>query len=949
MPPKCSPSLQAAPQRGGRREAHLPRTTLSHGCEPRRNASGGVARSAPIEPALSLTGTAVRPPLFLSQSPAVSLPQPPPSTYGNPRTAAASAATNSGGGGVSSHAQRMLKDSRASVLDPLRPETPAALAPSSITTVVGASSDFRRGAFRRKSHGATGIPVPRRGGRLAALPSPASEVQNPDLSSGSGMDDSELYLTRLRAAEAGPEAERVRTLQHMMRWLANPNHRLSEAWVVYLLNRVDAAVQEMQLQLEAVDGSSGQALSVPLTETLRVPLMMAAMMLRNTNADDCVAMPVILQMLTLLTEHGYATQLQQQLIFEPLLHILRMDTVLAEQPQMTLEVLRVFVCGTEKSAPCHPGAAADVTMELVTLGVVPTLNGLLEKVLGSKEAADHAGGTAGEDGNDVPLAMTYTSELDEVILTNICLLFRNLSSVHSDHLRKLGTLRLLTRVLEVSVNDTDVVTAASRALAKLVFDYDCLTQVQQDVRLLKAALHVLEVQLAMSVRSSAIFSPEADGTSATPLTSRVDISLLVSRLCCVIARVAEDCEPQQACLAQCGSQLLYDLLCHYGRHLPAANEEIRGDDGLLPSVVDVVDGDLTVMQGVVWLIAVAALSSRCTLHFVRHTVPLLAQFLQEVQLTSATRLTIIYSLMSLSNLSYYFPVLVSDDDSDAAVGNEAVDSHSSDGEGATGGRSSGPADWRSLQHLFRTLGPTLAGFLFEADVECAVEATRILGNMSYTNAGRDWLESSRCDEVVVVYLGHEDIRLTYNCFGILLNLTAGTHCRVVETPELLQRVLQHTNRFTQAGSIAAAAVDEAQRLVRRWSLSNGAASVALQPGSSRQGVTTATTVTAAQHQYVDPVRPRSATRSMASACSHRRDRYTSSPLSSSPPASTLSLLEGGPTIEEVAYDTARGYAQQTAEVVEKVLWNIRGLMSTSDGGPQPVIAPAAAAATQLVE
>ncbi|KEG06401.1 hypothetical protein DQ04_14101010 [Trypanosoma grayi] len=144
--------------------------------------------------------------------------------------------------------------------------------------------------------------------------------------------------------------------------------------------------------------------------------------------------------------------------------------------------------------------------------------------------------------------------------------------------------------------------------------------------------------------------------------------------------------------------------------------------------------------------------------------------------------------MCLSNLSFFFAALE---------------------------KTEGGAD--ALVEIYATMGLILAGVLFDGDTEATVEATRVLGNMSLTNAGRDWMESCRCDEVCVVFLGHEDPRIVYNCFGVLLNLTAADTCRVATDPELMHMLLQHTGRYTREDGIAA---EKAREMRRRESVTS---------------------------------------------------------------------------------------------------------------------------------
>ncbi|EPY24365.1 hypothetical protein STCU_07217 [Strigomonas culicis] len=258
--------------------------------------------------------------------------------------------------------------------------------------------------------------------------------------------------------------------------------------------------------------------------------------------------------------------------------------------------------------------------------------------------------------------------------------------------------------------------------------------------------------------------------------------LLTARLAAAMAHVAEASGAQCDLLATGGTALLRQLVDLYVRTAPGGGpDEAAGAEE---------DGQVPVQQAVVWLVGVAAMSAHCPLDFVAAVAPRLTDALKDLDLQSPGRLTAVYTLMSLCNLSYFF----------AAI-------ERADAGGAAGGTSP------RLEALYATLGIILAGVLFEGDVEATVEATRLLGNISFTNTGRDWLEANRCDEVILVFLGHEDLRVVYNCFGVMLNLTAASTCRVVRDAALLQLLLKHTGRYTHHEGIAAAARDERRLLL----------------------------------------------------------------------------------------------------------------------------------------
>lgn len=81
------------------------------------------------------------------------------------------------------------------------------------------------------------------------------------------------------------------------------------------------------------------------------------------------------------------------------------------------------------------------------------------------------------------------------------------------------------------------------------------------------------------------------------------------------------------------------------------------------------------------------------------------------------------------------------------------------------------------------LGVLVAALLFSPNADGALEATRILGNVSRLGKGRAWVEANRIDEVCSVLLAHSDERIVFNCLGVFLNLTAAGPCALATAAE----------------------------------------------------------------------------------------------------------------------------------------------------------------------
>ncbi|CCW60873.1 unnamed protein product [Phytomonas sp. EM1] len=603
-------------------------------------------------------------------------------------------------------------------------------------------------------------------------------------------------------------------------WLANPLHKIREEWVQALTLRLE--LYNEQEQLNECD--------------LSVIVAMISILLRNTTPQTCPALPTITLLLKCMAEGGMSAWIEREILFEPLFHLLEDESLLRREPKTLLRIVETFLCATaadtKENAGGSPlegiqqGSTASISSRLVGLGITPVLNTLLQRLLNLEAAS------ADEEAD--------STFVRHSIMSAVCGIYRNLSAGYAHHLREVGTVELLLAVLEAMAAYTVIVAAASRALVKFVFDVDSLRALRDNNRVISAAATALAHQISLRKTKQSIRTEDREQGEESEASY---LLLLVSRLCSVIGLVVQGSPSHREYFVQHHTSLLEELVNQFVANtphrppLPGASSPIS-DGGE--------QGEMTVVQGAVWLVGVAATSPHCNLEFVMRVAAMLVRYLTELEFTPATRLNAIYVLMCISNLSCHFHRMEDD--------NESSD---------------------ELLELFNTLGPILAGFLFEGDVEATVEATRVLGNVSYTSAGRDWMEANRCDEVVVIFAGHEDLRIVYNCFGILLNLTAGTRCRVVEDPQLLKMLLQHTDRYTRRDDIDKAAAEEGSRLRQTQGAGGGL---------------------------------------------HRIHNLT--------PLSPRDLKDAGSSATSIDAPEAlaKDYAEQTADLVEKLLMNVKGLV-----------------------
>lgn len=277
--------------------------------------------------------------------------------------------------------------------------------------------------------------------------------------------------------------------------------------------------------------------------------------------------------------------------------------------------------------------------------------------------------------------------------------------------------------------------------------------------------------------------------------------------------------------------------------------------------------NLPLIQAVVWLVGVAGMSTFCSVEVVLQGVEQLTALVQDIfemtalpvrsssssgsgdgrpffldagqkaHLVAATRPTFLYALMAISNLSFFFGSILQPHDDEPVEKKTATSPPPQQKEEAKTKTETetqmapktipriGASDATTMElktnasnhaarlmALYESLALTAAGLLFSGDTEAAVEATRMISNICFTPAGADWVEAHRLDEVLVLFMGHEDRRIVYNSAGALVNLTAATTCRVVVDPDLLALLLQYTRHWTKGAEEAAPASSSDQEV-----------------------------------------------------------------------------------------------------------------------------------------
>lgn len=543
---------------------------------------------------------------------------------------------------------------------------------------------------------------------------------------------------------------------------------------------------------------------------------------------------------------------------EVLSHVLSILEVCTDADDATNSASRSASPVLQPLPPSHPAS------RLITLGMLPVVTDLARLLLHKVEEEEEKernekpnkqfrpDDSESEEWSEEEASM---KEWYESLVSSICLIFRNVSLASPHLLLEQGALDILILALYMMKDCTAVVEAASRALAKLVFHEPCLAALASNLNFMRAALQAMSAQLGIVVEEGSEQGP-ATAVRARELEGP-SVHLLVSRLAGAMARVAEQSEDQCDMLARHGVPMVLALLgkcatldetsvpsgssslthgvwgfhalaadaVRYGnvspkKHGSSTPKDLTGTTiPASPSEKSAEDGtsNLPLLQAIVWLVGVMGLSPLCGESLVLKGVSGLLQLLREIPSSPQTRPLRLYVLLALSNLSYFFAPLERyfRESCQSPSSLDAIAVLEEDEEAVLSLPSVNAAEHRQqsaqqLDALCESLGLVVAGYMLGGDAEATVEATRIISNLCLTVKGSEWVEENHVDEVLVLFMGHEDLRIVFNCTGALLNLTAGSRCRIVEEPELTSMLLQYTGKYTTRSSIKAAAEKELQ-------------------------------------------------------------------------------------------------------------------------------------------
>jgi hypothetical protein len=315
------------------------------------------------------------------------------------------------------------------------------------------------------------------------------------------------------------------------------------------------------------------------------------------------------------------------------------------------------------------------------------------------------------------LAAQYAASGEEAVMVHAATLLRNISVDYGHHMLKVGSLPVLCSLFEKCIAHKEVISLASRATAKLVYDDACLAWFSENTeetrKLCKAA---------SSFMGSRMIASRLIGTTLT--------------------RILEESPQTRHVVANDMPQFLQQVV-----------EMLKTVDSRSGSSAE----DSDVVQGMLRFVAAATLDEAAGRQLVALATDAVMEVVQDKELETS-REVVLNSLFTLCNLSFYYPSLGEDD----------------------------------LERLTDSVGPLVAAIIFDGDVEGSVEATRLLGNLTATPVGARWAEKNRLDEACLLYVNHEDPRIVYNCFGVLLNLTSRPGARLFNDAELCRQLLDQT-------------------------------------------------------------------------------------------------------------------------------------------------------------
>ncbi|CUE73263.1 Hypothetical protein, putative [Bodo saltans] len=565
--------------------------------------------------------------------------------------------------------QRLLKDARASVSHPMRPETP---------------KEAPRPGMGRA--------------RLTSLRSPVTEGE-------SYASATELALSANTGTPAdvwGQRLQRATTLPEQMTLITSMIHELR----VIRPSEEEACVALVHQLVKLSDERCSSDDDDVVMLSIRAASAACKIAMNGASPSFSEALVGSTLLLQLHAKQGRGAALKAEMIFDSLIQLLRMQSSGWCRDAISNALATLRHCSSE---------GGPILVHLATLGLLSATSQLATRVLPTKDAE---------------------------LLCHCAAIFRNFSADYPQHFVRLQCTPVMIQVLDLgtqmrlrggsaSRNTSqdgdawrDIVGAIARGLAKLVFDEDCI-----------AVLSTFETATSIMTGLSAF------GTS----------KMIVARLGTAMEMILHRFDDE-----------ILDRFVETNEG-PIKKFALALSSSSTITSTDNVSGLADEAVQCSWrLIGTLSLCAKGGVMLVACFVETLLTWLDARLDTDNGSTTFILALMCLSNFSFYLSTAL--------------------GEEKTG-------------DLLRDYGGLLVQLLFRADTEALLEATRTFGNLSRSNSGRQWIEDNRCDEVCIVLSQHKDLRIVFNSFGILLNLSAADHCRIVEDGALCAQVLEQTGKY----------------------------------------------------------------------------------------------------------------------------------------------------------
>ena len=443
------------------------------------------------------------------------------------------------------------------------------------------------------------------------------------------------------------------------------------------------AVVDKELRLCQGDGAVDalrRCFEVMASTDPRINLRAASILVKW--CEDGPMLSAAVRALATHAKEGRASEMRVDGAFDALVHRLKA----AKSPALVQDGLAVL-----RYASSSEGNS--IMQHFVTIGVLPVLNQL---------ATQHI---------DNPDIMVHAATL-----------LRNFSVDFCHHMLKVGSLPIICTIFDKCLSSKEIISLASRATAKLVYDDGCLAWFVENSEQVRSMLIA-----AASYIGSKMIALRLIGTTLT--------------------RILEESVSARQMLSHEMPQLLQEVV----QNLRAAEKRC--------SSANSAPDDHEVLMSMLRFVAAATLDENAGQLLVIAATDAVMEIVQDKDLESSREM-VLNCLFTLSNLSFYY-TLVSDTEA---------------------------------ERITESVGPLVAAIIFNGDIEGCVEATRLLGNLTATSAGSKWAENNRLDEACLLYVGHEDARIVYNCFGVLLNLTSRSGPRVFEDADLCRQLLEQTGK-----------------------------------------------------------------------------------------------------------------------------------------------------------